>query len=84
MGNVSKFWEKAIASEKFMDGGLWGLKAPDGEIVLSPKYDQIEICSDFIYAHYDDRYTIFYKNNSMTDCGDEEDDYRFIRMAWWV
>ena len=41
------FWGKAHSAEKFQENGLWGLKSPTGEIVLEPKYDQIEFCADF-------------------------------------
>ena len=71
------FWEKAVSAEKFEENGLWGLKSPLGEIVLLPKHDQIEFCTDFIYAHYESRHTFYYKSGSSWDCADDEDDYCF-------
>lgn len=75
--STMSFWRKAHSAEKFQENGLWGLKSPTGEIVLEPKYDQIEFCADFIYVHYENRHTFFRKNGSSSDCCDLDDDYRF-------
>ena len=71
------FWQRAHSAEKFQESGLWGLKLATGEIVLEPKYDQIEFCADFIYAHYEGRHTFFYKNGGSSDRSDCDDDYLF-------
>ena len=70
-------WQRAQSSVKFQENGLWGLKSPDGEMVLEPKYDQIEICADFVYAHYENRHIFFYKNGGSSDRSDLDDDYLF-------
>lgn len=74
---ISAFWKKAMIAEKYEKDGLWGLKTSDGEVILKTKYDQIEVCTDFIYAHYSDRHIFFYKENRTLDCADSEDDLRF-------
>ena len=71
------FWGRAMSAEKFEKDGLWGLKTPSGDIVLEPRYDQIEFCTDFVYVHYDNRHKFFYKSGSTRDCPDYDDDYRF-------
>ena len=78
---ITEFWKTAKSAIKYEVDSLWGLKTPNGEVVLKPKYDQIEICSDFIYAHYCDRHTFFYKNGRTCDCPDDEDDYRFYEKG---
>lgn len=37
----------------FKENGKYGLKTDNGIWALPPKFDQIEICTEFIYAHYD-------------------------------
>ena len=69
---ITEFWKTAKSAIKYEVDSLWGLKTPNGEVVLKPKYEQIEICSDFIYAHYCDRHTFFYKNGRTCDCPDDE------------
>lgn len=71
------FWERVTSAVKFEKDGLWGLKSPSGEIVLAPKYDQVELCTDFVYAHYEDRHKFFYKDGGETDCADRDDEYQF-------
>lgn len=71
------FWKKVINSVKFENGGLCGLKSQDGEILLKAEYDVIEVCADFIYAHYGKRHKFFYKNGSTRDCLDDERDFLF-------
>lgn len=71
------FWKDIKDSIKFEQNGLWGLKLPDGKIVLDAEYDHIEFCTDFVYVHYGNRHKYFYKNGGTSDCIDEDDDYRF-------
>jgi len=71
------FWNKAMSAEKFKKDGLWGLRLPSGDIVMEPKYDKLELCTDFIYAHYGDCHKFFYKNGFVSECADKDDDYRF-------
>ena len=63
--------------EKFQENGFWGIKDMTGKVVLSTKYDQIEFCADFVYAHYEQRHTFFYKSGGSSDCCDQDDDYHF-------
>lgn len=70
-------WENINSLKKFEKDGLWGLTSPFGEILLNPVYDQIEICSDYVYVHYKNRHTFYYKDGGSRDCADREDDYRF-------
>lgn len=49
---ISDFWKKATTAKKCEEAGLWGLITPNGEVVLKPEYDQIEVCADFIYAFF--------------------------------
>lgn len=79
---ISNFWKKATTAEKYEESGLWGLKASNGEIVLKPKYDQIEVCTDFIYVHYGNRHTFFYKDDRLTDCADRDDDLCFYENGF--
>lgn len=74
---ISDFWKKATTAKKCEEAGLWGLITPNGEVVLKPEYDQIEVCADFIYAHYGTRHKFFYKNGSQSDCADREDERQF-------
>lgn len=71
------FWDRACTAIKFEKDGMWGLKSPSGDIVLPAEYDKVEVCSDFVYVHYDNRHKYFYKNGSTSDCADREDDDRF-------
>ena len=66
-----------MSAEKFKKDGLWGLRLPSGDIVMEPKYDKLELCTDFIYAHYGDCHKFFYKNGFVSECADKDDDYRF-------
>ncbi len=75
------FWQRAKSAVIFEKEGLLGLKSPSGEIVLKPKYDQIEFCTDFVYAHYGTRHVFFYKTGSSSDCPDMENDYRFYEKG---
>ncbi len=76
-------YQKEISSNqnasaiKFQINGLFGLKSPTGEIILNAKYDKIEVCADFVYAHYGNRHVYYYENGSFSDCADQDDDYRF-------
>ena len=56
-----------------------GVKSVDGEVLIAAKYDQIEICSDYVYAHYGTRHTYFYYNGATSDSPDWDDDYRFYQ-----
>lgn len=68
---------KAKDGYKFQENGLWGLKSKDGETLLDAKYNQIEVCSDYVYAHYGNRHTCFYYDGHTSDSADRDDDYRF-------
>lgn len=70
---------KAKSGCKFCENGLWGVKSVDGEVLIAAKYDQIEICSDYVYAHYGTRHTYFYYNGATSDSPDWDDDYRFYQ-----
>ena len=70
---------RAKEGYKFSENGLWGLKSKDGKVLIAAKYDQLEICSDYVYAHYGNRHTIFYYNGATSDSIDWEDDYRFYQ-----
>lgn len=64
-------------AEKFQKDGLWGVRSADGEILLEAKYDQIEFCADFVYAHSGNGYYLF-DNNGCSESGpDDDSDYRF-------
>lgn len=60
------FWEKVEKSEKFQENGLWGLRTngDNPEVVLPAQYDQIEICTDFIFLHWENQYEFRYRNGS--------------------
>lgn len=75
------FWDRACTAIKFEVCGLWGLKSPSGDIVLPAKYDQVEVCSDYVYVHYGDRHTFFYKDGGSSDCADRTDDYLFYEKG---
>lgn len=64
---------------KFQEKGLWGLKSKDGDVLLDAKYDQIEVCSDYVYSHYGNRHICFYYDGHTTDSLDRDDDYRFYK-----
>ena len=70
---------KAKSGYKFCENGLWGVKSADGVVLMAAKYDQIEICSDYVYAHYGKRRTYFYYNGATSDSPDWDDDYRFYQ-----
>ena len=70
---------KAKSGYKFCENGLWGVKSADGVVLIAAKYDQIEICSDYVYAHYGKRRTYFYYNGATSDSPDWDDDYRFYQ-----
>lgn len=72
-----EFWNQATSAVKFRENGLFGLKSPTGEIILEAQYDKIEVCADFLYAHYDNRHKYYYKDGGVSDCADRDDDYRF-------
>lgn len=71
-----EFWNQVTSAVKFQENGLFGLKSPTGEIILEAQYDKVEVCADFVYAHYGIRHKYYYKNGGMSDCEDR-DDYRF-------
>lgn len=75
------FWDRAVTATKFQKDGKWGLITPSGDLVLSAEYDQIEVCSDYIYAHYEERHTFFYKDGSTSDCADSTDDGLFYEKG---
>lgn len=71
------FWTRLSTAVQFVNNGLYGLMATNGDIVLEAKYDHIEICSDFVYAHYGTRHKFIYKNGGESDCADSEDEHQF-------
>ena len=71
------FWTRLSTAVQFRDGGLYGLKDEDGKVILEAKYDHIEICTDFVYAHYGVRHKFIYKNGGESDCADKEDEHQF-------
>ncbi len=72
-----EFWNQVTSAVKFQENGLFGLMSPTGEIILEAQYDKVEVCADFVYAHYDNRHRYYYKNGGVSDCADRDDDYRF-------
>ena len=72
-----EFWNRVTSAVKFQENGLFGLKSPTGEIILEAQYDKVEVCADFVYAHYGNRHKFYYKNGRLSDCLDDEDDHRF-------
>ena len=78
-GTYKELMEAARDGYKFQENGLWGLKAQDGTILFPPKYDQLEICADYVWAHYGNRYKYFYYNGSTTEGPDDDDDLRFYQ-----
>lgn len=70
---------KAKDGYKFCENGLWGLKSKDGEILIAAKYNQLEICRDYVYACYGKRYTCFYYNGATSDSPILDNDYRFYK-----
>ena len=71
------FWTRLSTAVQFVNNGLYGLMDTNGNIILEAKYDHIEICSDFVYAHYGTRHKFIYKNGGESDCADREDEYQF-------
>lgn len=69
-------YEEARKAHVFEQDGKYGLETDDYLWALPPKFDQIEICSDVIYAHADG-----YKIHISEDCycvtPDDHDDLRF-------
>jgi len=75
--DTKTFWECAVTATKFQKDGRWGLISPSGDIILSANYDHIEVCSDYVYAHYGERHKFFYKDGSTSDCADNTDEGLF-------
>ena len=75
------FWDRACTAIKFEKDGMWGLKSPSGDIVLPAEYEHVEVCSDYVYAHYGDRHTFFYKDGGTSDCADRTDDGLFYEKG---
>lgn len=71
------FWTRITAAVRFESDGLIGLKDTNGDVILEAKYDQIEICTDFVYAHYGVRHKFIYKNGGESDRADREYEHKF-------
>lgn len=71
-------WKRSLDSIKFMENGLWGLKDKAG-IILEPKYDQIELCKEFIYVHSGNRYSLYYPIGKIDEGDDDPEDNRFYK-----
>ena len=71
------FWTRLSTAVQFTDNGLYGLMDTNGDVVLDANYDHIQICTDFVYAHYGTRHKFIYKNGSEEDCLDRENEHQF-------
>ena len=71
-------WKRSLDSTKFIENGFWGLKDEEG-IILEPKYDQIELCKELLYAHSGNRYSKYYPIGKVDEGEDDPDDNRFYK-----
>lgn len=69
-------YEEAKKGHVFKQDRKYGLETDDYIWALPPKFDQIEICSDFIYAHADG-YRIHISEGCYSVAPDDHDDLRF-------
>lgn len=69
-------YEEARKGHVFKQDGKYGLETDNGIWALLPNFDQIEICTDFIYAHYED-YGVWIERRSYRWERDSDDDLRF-------
>lgn len=51
---------------KFQENGRWALKSRDGRILFEAEYDQLEICSDYIYVHSENRHAYYYYDGCLS------------------
>ena len=58
--DTEKVWSRSQGGCKFDKDGKLGLKGTDGEVILEPIYDQIELCKSFLYTRADDTVCKYY------------------------
>ena len=75
--DTERVWVRSRESEKFLENGLWGLRDIKGKVILEPKYDQIELCKEFIYVHSGTSHSFYYPYGKVSTSVDNKYDYRF-------
>ena len=77
--DCGRLWKEAPNAVVFEKNGLIGWKTPSGDLIMPPIFDQIEICSEYIYAHYTKRELIVYKGGTLSYGPDSSDKGRFYQ-----
>lgn len=67
-----RLWRDAKSAMQFTKNGHVGWKAPSGDLIMPPIFDQIEICRSFIWAKYANREIFIYKNGCLSE-GEKSD-----------
>ena len=75
--DTERVWVRSRESEKFLENGLWGLRDIKGKVILEPKYDQIELCKEFVYVHSGNSHSFYYPYGKVSTSDDNKYDYRF-------
>lgn len=65
--NGELLWDRVSEAEEFQENGHVGWKTREGELMMPPVFDQIEVCESYIYARYHNRELEVYRNGSMSE-----------------
>ncbi len=71
------YWEATENAVKFQENGLWGMKTPEGEVIIPAKYLQIERCRLFLYCLEENKSRKYYQDGKCAICDDLKSDNNF-------